>query len=158
MSDTTTTLTRPWILAAAGAQFGTLWIMKTSIIPLLDARPYGEYVRNAQLIDMHLFHPIAFWNGIVTTGLGAFAAVRSGSPRQSAAYALGSVAMLGVGLTSEGLNRPIWRQLEHWDPHHPPTGWARLRRRWNRAHDVRTLCAAVALGAFTAAQLLGDRS
>ncbi len=65
MTNTTAVLSL-WVLTAAGVQLGTLWIMKTSILPMLNALPYDRYVNVCHLIDMHVFHPIAVWNGITS--------------------------------------------------------------------------------------------
>ncbi|GAB2846366.1 hypothetical protein [Lentzea nigeriaca] len=140
-----------WVLAAAGIQLGTLWIMKTSILPMLNSLPYGQYVTVCQLIDMHVFHPIAVWNGVIAAGLGVWAAFMAPSVAVSAMFIVGAIGMLVVGITSEGFNRPIWRQIEKWSPQRTANGWSRKRTRWYVAHEIRTYGAIVAVGAFVAA-------
>jgi uncharacterized membrane protein len=139
------------LLMSAGVQLGTLWIMKTSILPLLNALPYDRYVNTCQLIDMHVFHPIALWNGIVATGLGATLVFLAPTQVAAALFGLGSAFMLLVGATSEGVNRPIWRQIERWSPRRIAAGWAAKRRTWHLAHQVRTFAAVGALLAFAGA-------
>ena len=137
-----------WILAAAGIQLGTLWIMKTSILPLLNALPYDRYVNTCQLIDMHVFHPIALWNGIIAAGIGAYLAVVAPAAAASALFGVGAAAMLVVGLTSEGVNRPIWRQIEMWSPRRVASRWYAKRRTWHLAHETRTFGGLVAAACF----------
>ncbi|MEV0847245.1 hypothetical protein AB0J21_15495 [Streptomyces sp. NPDC049954] len=141
-----------WLLSSSSVQLGTLWIMKTSILPLLDSLPYERYVNTCQLIDMHVFHPIAFWNGIVTAGIAATMAVRSEETSQRVLYTAGTVGMALVALASEGVNRPIWRQIERWSPYSPPAPqWQGKRRRWHLAHETRTAGAIAAAAAFAVA-------
>jgi SnoaL-like polyketide cyclase len=64
-----------WVLTAAGIQLGTLWIMKLSILPMLNALPYNRYVDTCHRIDMHIFHPIAVWNGVLAAVVGVVLAV-----------------------------------------------------------------------------------
>ncbi|WP_019544128.1 DUF1772 domain-containing protein [Streptomyces sulphureus] len=142
-----------WLLSSSSVQLGTLWIMKTSILPMLNSMPYKAYVDACQRIDMHVFHPIAFWNGLATTGLSAAQAIRSDDPVAKSLYAAGALGMGVVAVASEGVNRPIWRQIERWSPQRSSDGWRAKRRRWHLAHQARTLGAAVAAGAFVAAAL-----
>jgi uncharacterized membrane protein len=139
-----------WLLVASGVQLGTLWIMKTSILPLLAALPYDRYVNTCQLIDMHVFHPIALWNGMTGAGLGVAMSVLAPDNASRALFALGAVAMLAVGITSEGVNRPIWRQIEMWSPRRIVSQWAQRRRIWHLAHEIRTVGALVAVVSFGA--------
>lgn len=143
-----------WVLAAAGIQLGTLWIMKLSILPMLNSLPYRRYVDICQLIDMHAFHPIAVWNGVIAAGMGVWAAFLAPTHVIGALFLVGSVAMVIVGIASEGFNRPIWRQIEHWSPDREPSGWQRKRTHWHIAHQTRTYAAIVAvaanIGAFAA--------
>ncbi|WP_018681549.1 hypothetical protein [Actinokineospora enzanensis] len=140
-----------WVLASSGIQLGTLWIMKTSILPMLNSLPYDRYVTVCQLIDMHVFHPIAVWNGVIAAGLGVWAAFLVPSPAVAVLFVVGSVGMVVVGLTSEGFNRPIWRQIEKWSPQRVAADWGRKRSRWYIAHEVRTYGAIAAVGAYIAA-------
>ncbi|HEX5402950.1 MAG TPA: hypothetical protein VFX16_11690 [Pseudonocardiaceae bacterium] len=149
--NTTMGILTVWVLAAAGIQLGTLWIMKLSILPMLNSLPYERYVNVCQLIDMHVFHPIAVWNGVIATGVGVVAAVEASSATVSALFVLGSVGMAVVGITSEGFNRPIWRQIEKWSPERVANSWNRKRSNWYRAHEVRTYGAVVAVAGFVAA-------
>ncbi len=143
-----------WLLAASGVQLGTLWIMKTSILPLLNSLPYDRYVNTCQLIDMHVFHPIALWNGVIAAGIATVLAFFAPSGAVSALFVVGAVAMLFVGLTSEVVNRPIWRQIEMWSSRRIASRWAEKRRTWSVAHDVRTFSAALAAVCFTGTALL----
>lgn len=155
MSGTVVQILGVWLLAASGIQLGTLWIMKMSILPMLNALPYQRYVNVCQLIDMRVFHPIAVWNGVISAGLGIVAAVAVASPLPSLLFVLGSVAMVTVGLTSEGVNRPIWRQIEKWSTDRVSVpDWDTKRRTWYLAHEVRTYAAIAAVGAFVAAVLV----
>lgn len=140
-----------WLLAASGIQLGTLWIMKLSILPMLNALPYERYVDVCQLIDMHVFHPIAVWNGIIAAGVGLYLAVVAPAPPAALAFVTGSIGMLIVGVTSEGINRPIWRQIERWSPRRTTEGWKGKRQRWHLAHQVRTYAGIVAVAAYAVA-------
>lgn len=146
--NTTLTVLTVWTLAAAGIQLGTLWIMKLSILPMLNSLPYDRYVTTCQLIDMHVFHPIAVWNGVIAAGLSVWAATLAPSGIGAAAFIVGAVAMVVVGLTSEGFNRPIWREIEHWSPDRTADEWNRKRFNWHVAHQVRTYAAIAAVAAY----------
>jgi uncharacterized membrane protein len=151
--NTTTSVLSVLLVAAAGIQLGTLWIMKLSILPMLNSLRYDGYVTVCQLIDMHAFHPIAVWQGVLSAGLGFAAAAEAPSGAESALFVAGSLAMIGVGIASEGFNRPIWRQIEKWSPDRPANQWARKRYNWHIAHQVRTYAAIVAVAAYGAAFL-----
>jgi hypothetical protein len=152
--NTTIGVLSDWLLVASGVQLGTLWIMKLSILPMLNSLRYDGYVEVCQLIDMHVFHPIAVWNGVIAAGLGVWAAAITPDSGAAALFVTGSVCMIAVGLFSEGLNRPIWRQIEKWSPARYADGWLRKRRRWHLAHEARTYSAIGALFAFAAALLV----
>jgi hypothetical protein len=140
------------VLASAGIQLGTLWIMKLSILPLLNALPYSRYVNTCQLIDMHVFHPIAVWSGVAAGSVGVVAAVLTSSTGATVLFLVGSIGMLGVGLTSEGVNRPIWRQVEKWSVDTvDDEQWAGKRHIWHIAHLVRTYFAIIAVTAYVGA-------
>ncbi len=141
-----------WLVLAAGVQLGTLWIMKTSILPMLNTLPYDRYVNVCQLIDMHVFHPIALWNGVIGAFLGVGLAVTAPDPAATALFVIGALGMAVVGAASEGVNRPIWRQIERWSPRRlADSEWAAKRYRWHIAHQVRTYGAVLALGSYAAA-------
>jgi uncharacterized membrane protein len=143
-----------WVLAASGIQLGTLWIMKLSILPLLNGLPYDRYVSTCQRIDMHVFHPIAVWNGVIAAGIGVIAAFAAPGAGAATLFVVGSVGMAVVGLTSEGINRPIWRQVEKWSIDKvDDERWAQKRHTWHIAHQVRTYGAIVAVAAYIAAIL-----
>jgi uncharacterized membrane protein len=149
--NTTLSILTVWTLAAAGIQLGTLWIMKLSILPMLNSLPYRRYVDVCQLIDMHAFHPIAVWNGVIAAGLGVWAAFLAPGTAVSVLFLVGAVSMVVVGIASEGFNRPIWRQIEHWSPDREPAAWQRKRTNWHIAHQVRTYAAILAVVAFIGA-------
>jgi hypothetical protein len=152
--DTALTIMGVWVLAASGIQLGTLWIMKLSILPLLNGLPYDRYVSTCQRIDMHVFHPIAVWNGIIAAGVGIIAAIATPGGGSAALFVIGSVGMLIVGLASEGVNRPIWRQIEKWSIDTVDDDrWAQKRHTWHLAHQVRTYGAILAVAAYIAAIL-----
>jgi uncharacterized membrane protein len=140
-----------WLLASAGIQLGTLWIMKLSILPMLNSLRYDGYVTVCQLIDMHVFHPIAVWNGMIAAGIGVVAAFLAPNAPASALFVAGSIGMVMVGIASEGFNRPIWRQIEKWSPERTANDWARKRYHWHIAHQVRTYAAVGAVAAYAAA-------
>jgi uncharacterized membrane protein len=145
-----------WVLSAAGIQLGTLWIMKLSILPMLNKLPYDRYVTVCQLIDMHVFHPIAVWSGVLAAGGGIWAALVVDSAAVSALFVIGSIGMVVVGIASEGYNRPIWRQIEQWSPRRvTDDSWDRKRTRWHIAHQVRTYAAIFAVIAYIGA-LIGQ--
>jgi hypothetical protein len=152
--STTLMIASVWVLAASGIQLGTLWIMKLSILPLLNALPYNRYVNTCQLIDMHIFHPIAVWSGVVAASIGVYAALITTSGAATVLFLVGSFGMLGVGLTSEGVNRPIWRQIEQWDTDNlSDEQWAAKRHTWFLAHETRTYFGVLAVAAYLAAIL-----
>jgi hypothetical protein len=151
---TALTIMSVWVLAASGIQLGTLWIMKLSILPLLNGLPYDRYVSTCQRIEMHVFHPIAVWNGVIAAGIGIIAAIAVPGSGATALFIIGSVGMLIVGLTSEGVNRPIWRQVEKWSIDTvADEKWAQKRHTWHLAHQVRTYGGILAVIAYIAAIL-----
>lgn len=151
---TALTIMSVWVLAAAGIQLGTLWIMKLSILPLLNGLPYDRYVSTCQRIDMHVFHPIAVWNGVIAAGVGVIAAIATDSAAAATLFVVGSVGMAIVGLASEGVNRPIWRQIEKWSIDTvDDENWAQKRHTWHLAHQVRTYGGILAVAAYIAAIL-----
>lgn len=151
---TALTIMSVWVLAAAGIQLGTLWIMKLSILPLLNGLPYDRYVSTCQRIDMHVFHPIAVWNGVIAAGVGVIAAFATPSAASAALFVIGSVGMAIVGLASEGVNRPIWRQVEKWSIDKvDDEKWAQKRHTWHIAHQVRTYGGIIAVAGYIAAIL-----
>lgn len=151
--NTTLGVITVWLLAASGIQLGTLWIMKLAILPMLNSLRYDGYVNVCQLIDMHVFHPIAVWNGIIAAGLGFAAAFLAPNASGSALFVIGSLGMIGVGIASEGFNRPIWRQIEKWSPERTADGWVQKRYNWHIAHQTRTYAAVLAVSAYVGAFL-----
>jgi len=141
-------------LAWSGLQFGTLWIMQTSILPLIDSRGDQDYLKTCQGIDMHLFHKIALTGGIVVLAAGIYLTIELGESGAEVAAAAATLGMVGVALISEGTNRPIWRRIEKWNMNDIATNWEDLRRIWGNAHTLRTVCAFFALAGFTAAALI----
>ena len=152
--DELTTVIVFFALAWAGQQFGTLWIMQTSILPLLNSRGDRDYLASCQGIDMHLFHKIALSGGIVVLGMGVYLTIELEESAAAIASAIATVGMVGVALVSEGTNRPIWRRIEKWNMNDIATNWEDLRRIWGNAHTLRTVCAFFALAGFTAAALI----
>jgi hypothetical protein len=140
-------------VAWSGLQFGTLWIMFTSIIPLLNTRGPKEYLDTCQGIDMHFFHPIALWGGIAMMLNGAYLAVSLDDSTAQILAGIAALGMLGVGIVSETQNRPLWRKLEKWQVHELPENWQQLRLGWSNAHAMRTASAFVGLVAFTGAMV-----
>jgi uncharacterized membrane protein len=149
--STTLNIIAIWLLAASGIQLGTLWIMKLSILPMLNSLRYDNYVTVCQLIDMHVFHPIAVWMGGISAGLGIYAAFLAPTAGAAVLFSLGSIGMIVVGIASEGFNRPIWRQIEKWSPERIADAWTRKRIHWHIAHQVRTYAAIGAAAAYAAA-------
>ena len=141
-------------MAWAGLQFGTLWIMQTSILPLLNSRGPKEYLDTCQAIDMHLFHKIALSGGIVVMAMGIYLTVELPDHGSNICAAVATLGMVGVGLVSEGTNRPIWRRIEKWNTYTLAQNWIELRRLWGHAHTLRTVAAFFAWVAFTAAAIV----
>lgn len=141
-------------IAWAGLQFGTLWIMQTSILPLMNSRGPQDYLDTCQAIDMHLFHKIALSGGVAFMLVGAWLTVTLDESAAQVCTAVATAGMIGVGLVSEGTNRPIWRRIEAWNIDTLATNWLELRRIWGNAHTLRTVSAFMALVAFTAAAVI----
>jgi hypothetical protein len=140
-------------LAWSGIQFGTLWIMQTSILPLMNTRTKEPYLDTCQGIYMHFFHPIALWGGIAVMVAGVYLATQfEGSARVGAILA--ALGMVGVGAISEAINRPIWRRIEKWTYADMPADWQQLRKTWSTAHTLRTASAFLAVVAFCATAII----
>jgi hypothetical protein len=140
-------------VAWSGLQFGTLWIMFTSIVPLLNSRGPQEYLDTCQGIDMHFFHPIAFWGGVLMMVNGVYLATQvDGAAKVT--VALAALCMLGVGMVSETQNRPLWRKLERWTVPELPGNWPQLRQHWGNMHALRTAFAFSGLVLFTTTMII----
>jgi hypothetical protein len=136
-------------VAWSGLQFGTLWIMFTSIVPLLNSRGPQEYLDTCQGIKMDFFHPIALWGGLLTMANGVYLATQVRSAAKPTCI-LAALCMLGVGVVSETQNRPLWRKLERWTVPELPDNWQALRTFWGNMHALRTAFAFAGLALFTA--------
>jgi hypothetical protein len=91
---------------------------------------------------------------VIAAGIGLVAAFATPSGGSSALFVIGSVGMLVVGLTSEGVNRPIWRQIEKWSIERvDDEQWAKKRHIWHIAHQVRTYGGILAVVGYIAAIL-----
>ncbi len=141
-------------IAWSGLQLGTLWIMQTSILPLLNSRGPKEYLDTCQAIQMHLFHRIALTGGIIGMLMGIYLTIKLPENGAAVCAAFATIGMIGVGLVSEGTNRPIWRRIEKWNMQTLAQNWIELRRIWGHAHTLRTVSAFVAWVGFTAAALV----
>jgi hypothetical protein len=141
-------------VAWSGLQFGTLWIMFTSILPLLNTRGPKEYLDACQGIDMHFFHPIALWGGVIMMVNGAYLTTQLDESAAKVTCAIAALCMLGVGLVSETQNRPLWRKLEKWTVNELPENWQSLRTFWGNMHTLRTAFAFVALVLFTTTMII----
>jgi hypothetical protein len=141
-------------IAWSGIQFGTLWIMFTSILPLLNTRGPKEYLDTCQGIYMHFFHPIALWGGISIMVVGLYVGTQLNESVAQILSFIGAAGMLGVGVISETQNRPLWRKLEKWTVDELPDNWEVLRKNWSNAHGWRTLSAGIAVVAFTLAAII----
>jgi len=141
-------------LAWSGLQFGTLWIMQTSILPLMNSRGDRDYLSTCQGINMHFFHKVALSGGIVVMALGIYLTIELAESGAEIAAAAATLGMVGVGLISEGTNRPIWRRIEAWNMNTLATNWQELRRIWSNAHTLRTVSAFIALVGFTTAAII----
>ncbi|HEV7886637.1 MAG TPA: hypothetical protein VGO92_03695 [Acidimicrobiales bacterium] len=141
-------------VAWSGIQFGTLWIMQTSILPLLNTRGDQDYIDTCQGIDMHFFHPIALWGGVLMMVNGLFLATQVDDSTAKITCAVAAAMMLGVGIVSEGKNRPIWRMIEKWKIGTMPGNWLELRRVWSLAHSLRTAFAFLGVVFFTLSLVL----
>ena len=95
--DRTTVVILLLAMSWAGLQFGTLWIMQTSILPLMNSRGPKEYLDTCQGINMHLFHRIALTGGIVVMGLGIYLIVKGFRPSPTPAGIDGGPVARGEG-------------------------------------------------------------
>lgn len=141
-------------IAWSGLQFGTLWIMQTSILPLLNGLGKDRYADTCQRIDMHFFHPIALGGGVTIMLVGLWLVTQFEGTAAKVTLAGAAAMMLAVGVISEGTNRPIWRRIEKWTPETQPADWEQQRHTWKVAHALRTAAAFLAVVLFTTAGAL----
>jgi hypothetical protein len=141
-------------VAWSGLQFGTLWIMFTSIVPLLNSRGAQEYLDACQGIKMDFFHPIALWGGVAMMVNGFYLATQLDDSTAQITSALAALCMLGVGVVSETQNRPLWRKLERWTLAELPDNWQELRAFWGNMHTLRTAFAFVGLVLFATTMVI----
>lgn len=135
---------------------GTLYIMQSSILPLLNSRELGEYLTTCKAIDMFVFHKLALWGGIVIMGLGVYLVTLLDETLAQVYVGIATAMWIAVGAISESTNRPIWRKIENdWTgPHDTPPDWKRQRRVWSTAHTLRTLAALVSTVAYATAGIV----
>ena len=125
---------------------GALYIMQSSILPLLNSRELTDYLATCKAIDMFVFHKIALWGGIVIMGVGVYLVTLLDETLAQVCVGIATFMWVLVGAISESTNRPIWRKIENvWTgPDDTPPDWKRQRRVWSTAHTLRTLAALVA--------------
>lgn len=129
---------------------GALYIMQSSILPLLNSRELTDYLATCKAIDMFVFHKIALWGGIVIMGVGAYLVTLLDETLAQVCVGIATVGFVVVGAISESTNRPIWRNIENvWTgPENTPPDWKRQRRVWSTAHTLRTLAALVSTAGY----------
>ena len=129
---------------------GALYIMQSSILPLLNSRELGDYLVTCKAIDMFIFHKIALWGGVVMMGVGVYLITLLDETLAQVCVGIATLMFVIVGAISEGCNRPIWRKIENeWTgPENTPTDWKRQRRVWSTAHTLRTLAALVSTAGY----------
>jgi len=132
---------------------GTLYIMQSSILPLLNSRELAPYLATCKSIDMFVFHKIALWGGIVMMFVGVYLVTIFDDSLAQVCLAIATLMFVVVGAVSESTNRPIWRKIENdWTgPQDTPSDWKRQRRVWSTAHTLRTLAALVSTVAYAVA-------
>ncbi len=132
---------------------GTLYIMQSSILPLLNSRELVPYLATCKSIDMFVFHKIALWGGIVMMFVGVYLVTIFDDLLAQVCIAIATLMFVVVGAVSESTNRPIWRKIENdWTgPEDTPRDWKRQRRVWSTAHTLRTLAALVSTVAYAVA-------
>jgi hypothetical protein len=135
---------------------GTLYIMQSSILPLLNSRELTEYLRVCKAIDMFVFHKIALWGGIVIMGVGVYLVTLLDETLAQVCVGIATFMWVLVGAISESTNRPIWRNIENvWTgPDDTPADWKRKRRVWSTAHTLRTLAALVSVVGYAVAGIV----
>jgi hypothetical protein len=129
---------------------GALYIMQSSILPLLNSRELRDYLATCKAIDMFVFHKIALWGGIVIMGVGVYLVTLLDETVAQVCVGIATLMFVIVGAVSESTNRPIWRKIENvWTgPENTPSDWKRQRRVWSTAHTVRTLAAFVSTAGY----------
>lgn len=135
---------------------GTMYIMQSSILPLLNSRELKDYLATCKGIDMFVFHKIALWGGIVMMFVGVYLVTQFDDMLAQVCLGIATVMFVVVGAISESTNRPIWRKVENeWTgPDDTPPDWKRKRRVWSTAHTLRTLAALVSTVAFAVAGIV----
>jgi hypothetical protein len=135
---------------------GALYIMQSSILPLLNSRELTDYLSTCKAIDMFVFHKIALWGGIVMMGVGVYLVTLLDETLAQVDVAIATLGFVIVGAISESTNRPIWRKIENvWTgPENTPTDWKRQRRVWSTAHTLRTLAALVSTVGYAVAGIV----
>ena len=135
---------------------GTLYIMQSSILPLLNSRELRDWLATCKAIDMFVFHKIALWGGIVMMGVGVYLVTLMDETLAKVCVGIATAMFVAVGAISESTNRPIWRKAENeWTgPENTPPDWKRQRRVWSSAHTLRTLAALVSTVAYAIAGIV----
>jgi len=143
-----------WVLLAVGVMFGVLGFLWIALLPMFRSLSGPGFTTACQGIEMETAHPILFWNAIVAIALAVVLAIVTDSWPARILLAAGAVGTALVGIISEGRNRPMWRQIEKWNPDALPTDWSEIRTRWNFYHSLRTIAAGIAFAAFAVAAVI----
>jgi uncharacterized membrane protein len=120
-----------------------------------DASVYTQ-VRQVELVRLDNLATATLLPTIVATAVLIFVGLKRGRP----GLGLTSVALaflLVVFVTTAAINLPINSDQLDWSVTRPPADWASDRDRWQIAHAVRTVAAALAFGCLVFASGLHRR-
>jgi hypothetical protein len=132
----------------------TCWVLVVTM-PALRRMSEAESVRMHQVqldeLPDHFFPLLVPFVNL--TALGVLIAHWHPSSWAFVLESVGLGLMLVVTAVTLLVNVPIKRTIRDWSVEQIPSGYAELRRRWDRFHLLRTVLGGFALGCFLAAAL-----
>jgi hypothetical protein len=116
-----------------------------------NAEVYTQ-VRQVELDSLDTLASATLIPALICTAILAVLTIRArGNDRWLMLAALALLALVFV--TSLAVNLPINADQADWSVQAPPSDWASVRDRWQLAHTIRTVSAALALCSLTAAAI-----
>jgi len=124
--------------------------------PVLRSLDDGPYIELKQALDRAyepVARPLMLSSLVATAALVTVSGLRSETP----IAVLAAFALLGLLLTVAAILRgdlPINRLMASWRSTEPPSGWQRLRARWERFFTVRTVASTASFGLLAVGALV----
>jgi hypothetical protein len=146
------TAVRALNLLMAAMMAGGLTMVMAAVVPTFRRLPDRLAVSLHREVDRYVDVPLPIFT--VLTFLSSIPLLFDDAP--TAPVAAAAACTIAVAAGSHLVNRPMNLRLKGWGPGPVPAEYARLRRRWDAAHAVRTAAGVAALACLTVAMLEGS--